>query len=152
MGHGGNVIDELSADLREIEDLFARVAGLTPDDPELRPLADRLTGKLVRHAVTEEEYLFPAVRRFVDDGDDMADQEIADRAEAERLLRELEACPPGDGRFPALLATLRASTGRLVSAREQHLFPLLAESCPPRILVELGDRVRASRERTPAHP
>ncbi|MEU3047885.1 hemerythrin domain-containing protein [Streptomyces sp. NPDC006984] len=152
MGHGGDVIDELSADLREIEDLFTRIGGLAPGDERLRGLADRLTGELVRYAVTEEEYLFPAVRRFVDDGDDMADQELADRAETDRLIRELESCPPADARFTALVTSLGTATERLASERAGRLFPLLSESCPHRILAELGERVRASRVRPGQSP
>ena len=68
MAHGGNVIQELTADHREVDALFAQIEALPAADPQRRELANRLTMELVRHSVTEEEYLYPTVRRYVDDG------------------------------------------------------------------------------------
>ncbi|MEW2552054.1 hemerythrin domain-containing protein [Streptomyces zhihengii] len=152
MGQGGNVIDELTADHRQVEDLFERIAGLAPGDPALRGLADELTRELVRHSVAEEEHFYPAVRRFVDDGDDMADKELADHAEIERMLKDLEDCPAEDSRFESLMGMVRTSVTTHVSDEEKRLFPLVVESCPGRILEELGERVRAARAKAPVQP
>jgi hemerythrin superfamily protein len=152
MGHGGNVIQELTADHREVDQLFAEIDALGPGAPGRRELADELTKELVRHSVAEEEYLYPAVRRFVDDGDDLADQEVADHAEVERLLKELEGCEAGDPRFDSLITQLKTSVTSHVSDEEKRLFPLLAESCKPEFLMELGEKVRRAKETAPTRP
>ncbi|MGV9560403.1 hemerythrin domain-containing protein [Streptomyces sp. NPDC003401] len=152
MGHGGDVIQELTADHREVDTLFARIEALPPADPERRELADRITVELVRHSVTEEQYLYPTVRRYVDDGDDLADEEIAEHGEVERMLRELEDRRPGDGRFDELIAALRNSARAHADDEESRLFPLLAEVCSTAALEDLGERVRSAKKRAPARP
>ncbi|MFI6106336.1 hemerythrin domain-containing protein [Streptomyces sp. NPDC051310] len=152
MGHGGNVIQELTADHREVEELFARIEALPAGDGRRRELADQLTMELIRHAVAEEEYLYPTVRRYVDGGDDLADKEIADHSEVERMLKELEGCEPGDGRFDTLITRLRTSVGAHVADEENRLFGLLAECCSPGALDELGEKVRSAKKTAPTRP
>lgn len=152
MGHGGNVIQELTADHREVDALFAQIEALPPADPERRELADRITVELVRHSVAEEQYLYPTVRRYVDDGDDLADEEIAEHGEVERMLKELEDCRPGDGRFDALITGLRNSVTAHVDDEENRLFPLLAEVCSATALEDLGEKVRSAKEHAPTRP
>src|SRR5690349_9356935 len=86
MVHGGNVIDELMADHREVEEMFARIQAMTAGGQQLRDLLDEVTIELVRHSVAEEQYLYPAVREHLDGGDRMADKEIADHSRVEKLL------------------------------------------------------------------
>ncbi|KUJ68271.1 hemerythrin [Streptomyces albus subsp. albus] len=152
MGHGGNVIQELTADHREVEELFARIEAMPAGSQERRQLADQLTMELVRHSVAEEEYLYPAVRRNVDDGDDMADKEIADHSEVERMLKQLEGRDPGDSRFDTLISQLKSSVTAHVSDEENRLFPLLADACSAQHLDELGERVRRAKQTAPTRP
>ncbi|MDX3527611.1 hemerythrin domain-containing protein [Streptomyces sp. ID05-39B] len=152
MAHGGNVIQELTADHREVDALFEQIEALPATDPQRRELADRLTMELVRHSVAEEQYLYPTVRRYVDDGDDLADEEIAEHAEVERMLKELEGCRPGDGRFDALITELKNSVTAHVSGEENRLFPMLAEVCSGTALAELGDKVRTAKKNAPTRP
>ncbi|GGR36584.1 hemerythrin domain-containing protein [Streptomyces roseolus] len=152
MGHGGNVIKELTADHREVDALFAQIETRAAADPERRRLADQLTMELVRHAVAEEEHLYPAVRRHVDGGDDLADKEIADHSEVERLLKDLEGCEPGDAEFDTMITRLKSTVTAHVRDEEDRLFPLLAEVCPPEALDELGEKIRRAKETAPTRP
>ncbi|MFF1542681.1 hemerythrin domain-containing protein [Streptomyces sp. NPDC058291] len=152
MGHGGNVIQELTTDHREVDELFAQIEALPGADPQRRELADRLTMELIRHSVAEEEHLYPTVRRYVDGGDDLADKEIADHAEVERMLKELEGCRPGDGTFDTLILRLKNSVTAHVSDEENRLFPMLADVCSPDALEELGEKVRSAKRHAPTRP
>ncbi|MFI1508905.1 hemerythrin domain-containing protein [Streptomyces sp. NPDC020597] len=152
MGHGGNVIQELTADHREVDELFAQIEALPEGDPRRRELADRLTMELIRHSVAEEEHLYPTVRRYVDGGDDLADKELADHAEVENMLKELEECRPGDGRFDALLLRLKNSVTAHVRDEETRLFPMLADVCSADALEGLGEKVRSAKRHAPTRP
>ncbi|MGW3053921.1 hemerythrin domain-containing protein, partial [Kitasatospora sp. NPDC001175] len=55
MGHGGNVIEELMADHREVDEIFSRLQAMTGRGQELRDLVDEVTIELVRHSVAEEQ-------------------------------------------------------------------------------------------------
>ncbi|WP_333739051.1 hemerythrin domain-containing protein [Streptomyces sp. IBSBF 2806] len=152
MGHGGNVIQELTADHREVDELFAQIEALPGPDRQRRELADRLTMELIRHSVAEEEHLYPTVRRYVDGGDDLADKELADHAEVEQMLKELEGCQPGDERFDTLIMRLRNSVTAHVSDEENRLFPMLADVCSADALEELGEKVRSAKRHAPTRP
>ncbi len=93
-----------------------------------------------------------AVRRYVDGGVDLADKELADHSEVERMLKELEGCEPGDGRFDALIQQLKTSVTAHVSDEENRLFRLLADSCSADDLAELGDKVRSAKKTAPTRP
>ncbi|THA36143.1 hemerythrin domain-containing protein [Streptomyces sp. A1277] len=152
MGHGGNVIAELTTDHREVDELFAKIEAQPVGDEQRRKLADELTIELVRHSVAEEMHLYPAVRRFVDDGDDMADKELADHAQVEQHLKDLEGLPADDPQFDHLVAKLKLEVSEHVRDEEGRLFPLLAAACSPEALDELGEKVRAAKKTAPTRP
>ncbi|MBT3154973.1 hypothetical protein HTV45_29565 [Streptomyces sp. CHD11] len=54
MGHGGNVIQELTTGHREVDSLFEQIEALPAGDQGRRDLADELTMELIRHSVAEE--------------------------------------------------------------------------------------------------
>ncbi|MFE6973978.1 hemerythrin domain-containing protein [Streptomyces sp. NPDC057682] len=152
MGHGGNVIAELTTDHREVDELFAEIEVQPVGDARRRELVDHLTIELVRHSVAEEMYLYPAVRDRVAGGGDLADNEIAEHATVERHLKELEGLSAGDSQFDHLVAKLKLEVAAHVREEEGTLFPLLARSCTPEELDELGDKVRAAKKTGPTRP
>lgn len=152
MGHGGNVIEELMADHREMDELFARIEAQPVGHPQRRELADVLTAELARHSMAEEMHLYPAVREHVPHGGAMADKELAEHTEVERMLKDLEALHPNDPQFNDITAKLKFKVASHVREEEHDLFPKLAESCSPEKLDELGQLVRLSKETAPTRP
>lgn len=152
MGHGGNVLDELVADHREVEDIFGRIEALPSGDKDRKVYADQATRELVRHSVAEEEYLCPAVRSHLVNGDTMADREIEDHARAERIMKELEGCEAGDPEFDRLVGRLMSEVRAHIADEEQSLFPQLRVVCPASTLDDLGDKVRTARMVAPTRP
>ncbi|WP_431951081.1 hemerythrin domain-containing protein [Actinacidiphila sp. bgisy167] len=152
MGHGGNVIAELTADHREVEEHFARLRALPATDKERRTVLDEVTIELVRHAVAEEMYLYPAVREHLPGGDALADKEIQEHAEVEQALKDLEDVPIDDARFDQLVGKLITDVTAHVRDEEQQLFPALAQACSPERLLELGEKVRAAKKVAPTRP
>jgi hemerythrin superfamily protein len=152
MGHGGNVIAELTTDHREVDELFAQIEIQPVGDHRRRELADEMTAALVRHSVAEEQYLYPAVRERVEDGDAVADKELEDHAKVEQMLKDLEGLDADDDEFNDLVAKLKLQVAAHVRHEEERLFPLLAASCTPAMLEELGDEVRQAKKTAPPRP
>lgn len=123
MGHGGDVIAELTVDHQEVEDFFKDIQGLPSGDPRRKHYADKLTIELVRHSVAEEEYLYPAVREHLPDGDAIADKELADHAAAERIMKDLEGCRADDPRFDGLVDKLMTEIRAHVADEEEASSP-----------------------------
>ncbi|MFF9399221.1 hemerythrin domain-containing protein [Streptomyces sp. NPDC014744] len=152
MGHGGNVIDELTTDHREVEALFERIEALPVGDPGRRALADEMTTELVRHSVAEEQYFYPAVRQYVAGGDELADKELSDHAKVEELLKSLEDRQPEEEEFNHLVAKVKLEVTSHVRDEEGKLFPLLAAVCTSDALDDLGDKIRRAKKTAPTRP
>ncbi|MBO8187160.1 hemerythrin domain-containing protein [Streptomyces spirodelae] len=152
MGHGGTVIEELTTDHREVEELFAKIEALPPGDEKRKGYADQATIELVRHSIAEEEYLYPAVRSHVPGGDELADKELEDHKGAERLMKDLEGLHVGDPAFDHILTSLIQEVRSHVSDEEDNLFPRLKEVLPRLELTELGDKVRQAKKTAPTRP
>src|SRR4051812_3805317 len=96
MSHDGDVLQVLEIDHREVEEMFARINALPTGDVERGEIAQELIAELVRHSVAEETYVYPVMREKLPDGDAKVQEELAEHAEAERIMKDLEAVGPGD--------------------------------------------------------
>ncbi|MEU6117588.1 hemerythrin domain-containing protein [Streptomyces sp. NPDC047117] len=152
MGHGGDVIQELTTDHREVTELFGRIEGAVPGSEERKRLADELTIELVRHSVAEEQHLYPAVRKHVPGGDALADKEIADHGRVESLLKELEKTGAEHLDFSHLIVKLRTEVTAHLRDEENHLFPQLRDACPQEELDALGEKIRSAKKTAPTRP
>ncbi|MFF4836065.1 hemerythrin domain-containing protein [Streptomyces sp. NPDC001315] len=152
MGHGGNVIDELVTDHREVEEIFGRMESLPPGTKDRKVYADQATMELVRHSVAEEAYLYPAVREHVANGDALADKELEDHSKAERIMKDLEGCEADDPEFDRLIGELMREIRSHIADEEQNLFPRLRAACTPDALDHLGDKVRMAKKVAPTRP
>ncbi|MFJ6793217.1 hemerythrin domain-containing protein [Streptomyces sp. NPDC091268] len=152
MGHGGDVIAELTTDHREVEEIFGKIEALPSGNARRKELAEQAIMELIRHSVAEESYLYPAVREHLADGDSLADKELEDHAAAERIMKDLEGCEADDARFDALMTQLMAEIREHVADEENNLFPRLRDACSAEALGELGDKVRTAKKTAPTRP
>lgn len=152
MGHGGDVIDELVTDHREVEDMFGRIEALPSGDKNRKVYAEQATMELVRHSVAEEEYLYPAVRKHLVNGNAMADRELEDHSKAERIMKDLEGHEADDPEFDRLIGMLMSEIRSHIADEEETLFPQLRVACPAEMLDELGDKVRTAKKMAPTRP
>src|SRR3982751_185607 len=103
---GEDVVDVLTSDHREVTALIQNIWSVT--DPMVRrDLTDTAISELVRHAVAEEMYVYPAMRKHLPDGDKAVEHDIEEHKELERTMKELEGCSADDPRFMALVHDLR---------------------------------------------
>ncbi|MEZ3183028.1 hemerythrin domain-containing protein [Streptomyces pimonensis] len=152
MGHGGDVIAELTTDHREVEELFGKIEALPPGHEQRRKHADQAVIELVRHSVAEEMHLYPAVRAFLPDGDTLADKELEDHAEAERTMKALEGVDAGDAEFDRLIGALMTEIRSHIRDEEGNLFPRLRSAASEDELMKLGDKVRQAKRTAPTRP
>lgn len=75
-----NLVDVIVADHRQVDRAFADLEDGGGSSRQRRELADHVIAELVRHSVAEEQYLYPAVRDILPDGDEVADKAIEEHA------------------------------------------------------------------------
>ncbi len=74
----------LEQDHRDIEEQF-QAFDRNNEEPVVRALCEHLT----QHSQAEEAALYPALRRYVDDGDDLADRAQQEHAAIATIVAEL---------------------------------------------------------------
>lgn len=151
-GTQDDLVNVIAADHRVVELVFAELIAGAGSPRHRRDLADHLTTELVRHSVTEEMYLYPAARRVLPDGDKVADSEIEEHAEVERLLKELEGVEATDRLFDDLIGRLSAEVQHHIGKEEDELLPRLQQACAPDELRELGRMIARAKASAPTRP
>lgn len=67
-----DVVSVLTDDHRAVEQVFVQLESRQGEPGIRRDLADHVIAELVRHSVAEEQYLYPAARKALPDGDTVA--------------------------------------------------------------------------------
>lgn len=151
-GEHKDLVDIIVEDHRAVQRAFAELEGGAGTPEHRRELADHVIAELVRHSVAEEQYMYPAARRALPDGDEIAEHEIAEHAEAERVMKDLEGVEPTDARFEELLRTLIKDIRHHIEEEETKLLPRLRSACSADELRELGQKVLRAKEIAPTRP
>jgi hypothetical protein len=136
---GRNAIDVLGEQHRELIELCDRLLA-----HPTRKLRDVVVATLSRHLSAEEQYLYPAIRKVVPGGDDLAARELA---EDKALLVLLQRVQKGQA-FDELSAAVR----RHVAADSEELLPVLTQMVPIEDLIRVGNRIEVAEEAAPTRP
>jgi hemerythrin superfamily protein len=150
-GHDVDVVSVLTMDHREVTELLERI-GTTPDAETKRDLADTAITELVRHAVAEEMYVYPAMREHLPNGEEAVKHDIEEHQDLERTMKDLEAVDASTGRFEELVGELRSKLEHHVETEEREQFPMLRERVPREKLVKLREKVETAKKIAPTRP
>lgn len=146
-----DVVDVLTTDHREFIALLREI--WTTDDPDRRrDIADTVISEIVRHAVAEEMYVYPAMREHLPDGDEAAEHDIEEHKELERTLKELEKVEASDPRFTEVVRELETKLAHHVQDEEAEQFPQLRARVPREQLVALAGKVQTAKKLAPTRP
>jgi hemerythrin superfamily protein len=148
-----DIVDVLTTDHRAVEELFERLLTDGSANPQFRrDMVDVLIAELMRHAAAEEQYLYPAARRYLPDGHQLADRELVEHAEAEALMSLLMGTDAEDPRFDLLVGQLALDVRQHVHEEETDLFPRLRATVDPATLVALGTEILGAKKVAPTRP
>lgn len=117
---GGNAIDLLEADHREVEGLFKKFEGAS-GDAEKRALAIGICTALKVHARLEEDLFYPAAAEAVEA--DLLQEAQVEHASAKDLISQIEMGAPGEALFDARVKVLSEYVAHHVEEEEGELFP-----------------------------
>ena len=146
-----DLISVITKDHREVESIFKELE--TGAGPGTRKdLVDHVIAELVRHSIAEEQHMYPAARKYLDDGDKIADHEIEEHAEAEEVMKQLEGLKPEEPKFEELLNKLMQDVRHHIEEEEGDLLPKLRAACSPEELAELGEKIQRAKKIAPTRP
>jgi hemerythrin-like domain-containing protein len=124
-----DLINVITADHREAESIFRELEAGTGGPEHRRDLADHVIAELVRHSVAEEQYMYPTAREALPNGDEVANHELQEHAEAEQVMKELDGLDATDPRFDELLGKLISDIRHHIEEEEKDLLPRLQQAC-----------------------
>jgi hemerythrin superfamily protein len=138
----------VAADHREVEALFDQLDAGTGDRGAIAQEVVRL---LSRHAVAEEQVLYPALRA-AEGGDQLADHAIQEHQVVKDALSRVQRGDPDDEGFGSSLTTVMEEVRLHANQEEAELLPLLREVVGEERMAELGRDYVAARDKAPTRP
>jgi hemerythrin superfamily protein len=147
----GDVIDVLISDHRDVTALIGEI--WTIKDPMIRrDLTDTAISELVRHAVAEEMYVYPAMRKHLPDGEQAVQHDIEEHKELEQSMKQLEGADVSTAEFETALRRLESVLADHVRDEESEQFPELRRRVPQEELTELAGKVETAKKLAPTRP
>jgi hemerythrin-like domain-containing protein len=146
-----DVVDILTTDHHEVIDLLQQIK-ISTDAGERRDLTDTVISELVRHSVAEEMYVYPAMKKYLPDGDQAVDHDVEEHKELEKTMKKLESVDAQSSDFTQLLADLENILRDHVRDEENQQFPQLRARVPREELIEIGEKVENAKKLAPTRP
>lgn len=146
-----DIIDVLTKDHREVNQMFGRFQ--RANKPEtLDEIAKEIIRELSIHAAIEEQFVYPLIRRKVDDGDGLADHAIDEHQEVKELLDKLEKMEPTQKQFTQTMEKLIESVREHVAEEEGEVLPKLREATTADLRGKVGELAGKAKSVVPTHP
>ena len=146
-----DVIDVLTSDHRDVTALIGEI--WTIRDPMMRrDLTDTAISELVRHAVAEEMYVYPAMKKYLPDGEKAVEHDLEEHKELEEAMKSLEDLDVNSPEFDESLRKLETILADHVQDEESEQFPQLRRLIPADELVELAGKVETAKKLAPTRP
>ncbi|MGW0247136.1 hemerythrin domain-containing protein [Nocardia goodfellowii] len=128
----------------------------TPQSRRQQDLYSEMVTSLIiaesQHEAVEEQYFWPAVRRALPEGDELADTAIDQEDRAKVLLQELEQQPVGSDYFQALLTQFISAARAHITFEQEEVWPRFAAAQSPQELEGLGQKMAAAKKLAPTRP
>ena len=149
-GTNVDVVDILTSDHQDMIALIAQIRSASGDGA--RDLADTLIAEVMRHAVAEEMYVYPAIEDHVPNGKEEVEHDKKEHDDIVKLMKRLEKVEPSEPAFMELVNELEAQLSHHANDEESEQFPKLRLHIPREKLVDMGEKVEKAKKLAPTRP
>lgn len=146
-----DVVDILTADHQEMLELLGQIER-APDAGQRRNLADTVIAEVMRHAVAEEMYVYPAIEEHLPDGAQEVEHDKQEHGEIVQVMKQMEDADAADPAFMELTRQLEARLRHHMDDEESEQFPRLRAHIPGDKLVDLAEKVQNAKKLAPTRP
>jgi hemerythrin superfamily protein len=146
-----DVVDILTADHQDMIALIGQIH-TAPDGSQRRDLADTLIAEVMRHAVAEEMYVYPAIEDHVPNGKEEVEHDKKEHDDIVKLMKQLENAEPSGASFMNLVRELEGQLTHHAGDEESDQFPKLRQHIPREKLVAMGQKVEKAKKLAPTRP
>jgi hemerythrin-like domain-containing protein len=139
--------------LAMLDELERNQPAATQADHDVRK---RLVTELVMaesaHEVAEEQYFWPSVQHWLDEGRDLAAPALQQEQAAKQVLDELDKLEPGDAKFEELLAQVITDAREHITYEEREVWPIVQQRISNSELEEIGEKMAKAKKMAPTRP
>jgi hemerythrin superfamily protein len=139
-------------DHRHVESLFARYESLTGDGDQKLEIVREIIRELSVHAAIEEQFMYPAMKNRLPDGDSLVKEAIEEHQEAKEALNELDRMTPDEGGYDDKVRSLIRDVRHHVKEEEGELLPKLRASVSQERLEQMGEAMESGKRLAPTRP
>jgi hypothetical protein len=122
-----NAIDLLKADHEKVKDLFDQFEE-AEDRRTRKTIVRHAVEELSIHATLEEEIFYPAVRKELEDGEEMMNEADEEHHVAKVLIAELEEMDGTESHYDAKFSVLAENVRHHIKEEEREMLPKAEET------------------------
>ncbi len=146
----------LRADHESVLGMFEVLAGAPKGTGSVQSgLATMVTNLVIaesQHEAIEEQLFWPLVRKALDNGDELADQAVAQEQEGKKLLQRLEDGNPGEADYHDALEEFIKAGREHIAFEQDQVWPLLRSALGQAELEQLGQKLATAKKIAPTRP
>jgi hemerythrin-like domain-containing protein len=155
-----SAFDVLARDHEEVKRMLTELelgpTAATGGNSDQLALRKKMVQELVieesKHEAVEEMYFWPAVRKHLEDGDDLANQAQDQEQEGKVVLDKLDKLAPEDEEFEAQLAQFTQAARAHIAFEETSVWPYLRAAMTAADSDDLGGKLAAGKKTAPTRP
>ena len=117
-----------------------------------RDSADALIAEVMRHAVAEEMFVYPAVEKHVPDGAAKVEEDKKEHQTIVEVMKQIEDLDASTPAFLDRVRELEAALRHHVQEEELDQFPQLRAHIDADTLVAIGAKVETAKKMAPTRP
>lgn len=115
-------------------------------------LATSLVIAASQHEAVEEQFFWPAVRKTLPEGDELADHGLDQEEAGKQLLQQIEDSEAGSPEFEQALTDFLVAMREHIDYEQNQVWPRFAAVEPPEDMADLGERMAAAKKNAPTRP
>ena len=126
-------------------------SGPAKDHADRKRLVTELVMAESAHEAIEEEFFWPSVQHWLEEGRQLAAPALEQEQAAKRALQELDKLEPGDPGFDTLLARVIADAREHIAYEEREVWPSVQRMARSE-LEQIGKKMAIAKKAAPTRP
>ena len=136
-----NIAEVISMDHRKVDTLFMEIEK-TDDPQKLQEFFGQLYKDLSVHAEAEEQIVYPAIRSYYSDTQELYDEQ----AEMKQMLAHIKALrPSATDEFKAQIEQLKIAVKAHVKEEENDMFPYIRRNMSEAQMEQMATQFKAAK-------
>lgn len=135
-----NIVEIITMDHRKADTLFMEIEK-TDDPKKLQEFFGQLYKDLSVHAEAEEQIVYPAVRSYYSNTQELYDEQ----AEMKQMLAKIKAMNPSSSDFKAQIKLLKTAVQDHVKEEENDMFPQLRRNFSEAQMEQMATQFKAAK-------